>query len=71
MYDGHIYCEDYDQFKDLLSDIINDDVDDYDIDTIERNIYELYDSGQMSAAQYDDLMAYVEEIKDEISCEEF
>lgn len=58
MYDGHIYCKEYKEIKDMIVDILNNDVSDYDIDEIETRIQELYDSGKMSSTQYDDLMGY-------------
>ena len=62
MYDGHIYCEEYKELKDYLADIINGEIDDYDIEELENHIQELYDEGKMSSAQYDDLMGYVQDM---------
>ncbi len=62
MYDGHIYCKEYKELKDYIVDIINGDVEDYDVDKLADHIQELYDSGNMSSSQYDDLMRYIEEI---------
>lgn len=58
MYDSHIYCREYSHIKDLVVDIMNNDVDDYDIDEIECRIQELYDNDKMSSSQYDELMNY-------------
>ncbi len=63
MYDSHIYCEEYKEIKDLLADIINGEIEDYDLDAIEDNIQELYDNDEMSSSQYDDLMSYVMDLK--------
>lgn len=62
MYDGHIYCEEYKELKDYIADIINGEIDDYDIEELENHIQELYDEGKMSSAQYDDLMGYVQDM---------
>lgn len=62
MYDGHIYCREYKELKDYIVDIINGDVTDYDVYDLSDRIQALYDDGNMSASQYDDLMRYIEEI---------
>ena len=62
MYDGHIYCEEYKELKDYIADIINGEIDDYDIEELENHIQELYDEGKMSSSQYDDLMGYVQDM---------
>jgi hypothetical protein len=31
MYDGHIYCEEYKELKNYIVDIINGDIEDYDM----------------------------------------
>ena len=62
MYDGHIYCEEYKELKDYIADIINGEIDDYDVEELENHIQELYDDGKMSSAQYDDLMGYVQDM---------
>lgn len=62
MYDGHIYCEEYKELKDYIADIINGEIDDYDVEELENYIQELYDDGRMSSSQYDDLMGYVQDM---------
>lgn len=62
MYDGHIYCEEYKELKDYIADIINGEIDDYDVEELENHIQELYDDGRMSSSQYDDLMGYVQDM---------
>ena len=62
MYDGHIYCEEYKELKDYIADIINGEIDDYDVEELENHIQELYDEGKMSSTQYDDLMGYVQDM---------
>ena len=62
MYDGHIYCEEYKELKDYIADIINGEIDDYDVEELENHIQELYDDGKMSSSQYDDLMGYVQDM---------
>ena len=63
MYDGHIYCREYKELKDYIVDIINGDIEDYDIDALSAHVQELYDSGEMQAAQYDDLMRYLQDME--------
>ena len=62
MYDGHIYCKEYKELKDYIVDILNDEIEDYDVDELANHIQELYDSGEMSSTQYDDLMGYVQDL---------
>ena len=63
MYDGHIYCREYKELKDYIVDIVNGDVEDYDLEDLSDRIQELYDDGEMSSTQYDDLMRYIQEIE--------
>lgn len=62
MYDSYIYCREYKELKDYIADIMNGDVVDYDIDGLSDHIQELYDNGEMSSSQYDDLMRYVQDL---------
>ena len=63
MYDGHIYCREYKELKDYIVDIVNGDVEDYDLEDRSDRIQELYDDGEMSSTQYDDLMRYIQDIE--------
>ena len=62
MYDSHIYCKEYKELKDYIIDILNGEIEEYDIDELANQIQELYDSGEMSSSQYDDLMSYVQDL---------
>ena len=62
MYDGHIYCREYKELKDQIVDILNGDIEEYDIESLADHIQELYDNGEMSSSQYDDLMGYVQDL---------
>ena len=62
MYDGHIYCKEYKELKDYIVDILNGELEEYDVEAISDHIQELYDSGEMSSTQYDDLMRYVQDM---------
>lgn len=62
MYDGHIYCREYKDLKDQIIDILNGEVEEYDIESLADHIQELYDNGEMSSSQYDDLMRYVQDL---------
>ena len=63
MYDSHIFCKEYKDLKDLIVDIVNGDTEDYDIDALAEHIQELYDNGEMSSSQYDDLMSYIQDLQ--------
>lgn len=62
MYDGHIYCMKYGDLKDYIVDIVNGDVVEYDLEELSDHIQELYESGEMPATQYDDLMRWIQDI---------
>lgn len=62
MYDGHIYCREYKELKDQIIDILNGEVEEYDIESLADHIQELYDNGEMPSSQYDDLMRYVQDL---------
>ena len=62
LYDSHIYCREYKKLKDYIVDILNGEIEEYDIEELAKHIQELYDSGEMSSSQYDDLMGYVQDL---------
>lgn len=64
MYDGHIYCKDYKEIKDMINDYINGEDIGCTIEELEQRIQELYDDGEIQATQYDDLMSYIVELQD-------
>ena len=39
MYDGHIYCREYKDLKDYIADIVNGDIEDYDVEALSNHIY--------------------------------
>ena len=63
MYDSHIFCREYKDLKDQIVAIVNGDTEDYDIDALAEHIQELYDDGEMSSSQYDDLMSYIQDLQ--------
>lgn len=63
MYNSHIYCREYKDLKDQIADIVNGAVEEYDIDALADHIQELYDNGEMSSTQYDDLMSYIQDLQ--------
>ena len=63
MYDSLIFCKEYKDLKDQIVDIVNGDTEDYDIDALAEHIQELYDNGEMSSSQYDDLMSYIQDLQ--------
>lgn len=62
MYDGHIYCREYKNLKDYIVDILNGEIEEYDVEALANHIQELYDNGDMSSTQYDDLKGYVQDM---------
>ena len=62
MYDSHIYCKEYKELKDYIVDIVNGEIEDYDVEKLANHIQEIYDAGEMSSTQYDDLMSYVQDL---------
>ena len=62
MYDSYKYCPEYFELKNYIIAIINGDVTNYNLEKLEAQIYELYNSGRIQATQYDDLMRNFEEI---------
>lgn len=63
MYDGHIYCREYQNLKDQIVDILNGDTEDYDIEALADHIQELYEDGELPATQYDDLMRCIQDME--------
>ncbi|MCM1136436.1 MAG: hypothetical protein NC400_12780 [Clostridium sp.] len=62
MYDGHIFCEEYKELKDIVVNIVNGDDIKSDIEDLSNHIQELYNNGKMSSTQYDDLMSYIQDL---------
>lgn len=62
MYDSYIYCREYKELKDYIVDILNGEIEEYDTEELANHIQELYDSGDMSSSQYDDLMGYIQNL---------
>lgn len=63
MYDGHIYCEEYSDLKDIVVDLANGYGEDVDIEELSAHIQELWEDGKMSSTQYDDLMRYIQDME--------
>ncbi len=59
MYDSFIFGREYRDLKDYISDIYNGDVKDYDLEELSNYIHELYENGEISSSQYDDLMSEI------------
>ena len=62
MYDSHIYCREYRGLKDTIINILNGDDENTDIEKLADHIQELYEDGEMSSSQYDDLMSYIQDM---------
>lgn len=63
MYDSHIYCKSYREIKELLDDYIEGEDRVCSLEDIETRVQSLYDDGEMSSGQYDDLMSYISDFK--------
>lgn len=62
MYNEHIFCEEYDELKELIEDIANGDSD-ADIEELKEQIQDIYDAGKMPSSQYDELMGYIQDLE--------
>lgn len=62
MYNEHIFCEEYDELKELIDDIANGDSD-VDIKELKEQIQDIYDAGKMPSSQYDELMGYIQDLE--------
>ena len=62
MYDNNIYCPQYRDLKDTLVQKINGEDEKTDIEELADKIQEIYDNGNMSSTQYDDLMRYIQDL---------
>lgn len=62
MYNEHIYCEEYEELKELIEDIANGDSD-VDIEEVKERIQEIYDDEKMPSSQYDELMGYIQDLE--------
>ena len=62
MYDNHIYSEEYNNLKDIIVNILNGDDTKTDVGKLSDEIQELYEDGNMSSLQYDDLMSYIQDL---------
>ena len=56
-------AREYKELKDQIVDIVNGEMEEYDIDELSAHIQELYDDGEMSSSQYDDLMSYIQDLQ--------
>lgn len=62
MYNEHIFCEEYDELKELIDDIANGDSD-VNIEKLKEQIQDIYDAGKMPSSQYDELMGYIQDLE--------
>ena len=62
MYDGHIYCEEYSDLKDIVADLASG-YGDVDIEELSAHIQELWEEGKMPSTQYDELMRYIQDME--------
>lgn len=63
MYDGHIFCNEYSNLKDIVVELANGYGEDVDIEELSAQIQELWEDGKMSSTQYDDLMRYIQDME--------
>lgn len=64
MYDNYIFCKKYKGLKNTIASILNGDDLETDIEKLADHIQQLYEDGAMPASQYDDLMRYIQDIKE-------
>lgn len=62
MYDSHIYSPEYKNLKDKIADMVNG-IDDADPDEVADIIQAIYEAGEISSTQYDDLMSYIQDLQ--------
>ena len=41
---------------------LNEEIEEYDVEALSDHIQELYNNGEMSSTQYDDLMSYLQDM---------
>ena len=63
MYDGHIFCNEYSNLKDIVVELANGYGEDVDIEELSAHIQELWEDGKMSSTQYDDLKRYIQDME--------
>ncbi len=51
-----------DKLKNYIVDILNGDIEDYDVEALSNHVQQLYDNGEMQSSQYDDLMSYIQDM---------
>lgn len=62
MYNEHIFCEEYQNLKEIIINIINCDDDTTDVNELAEHIQDLYDDGKMPSTQYDELIGYIQDL---------
>ena len=62
MYDSFLYSREYKLLKDKIADILHGDDTTTDVQELADHIQQIYDDGELSSTQYDDLMSYLQEM---------
>lgn len=62
MYNEHIFCEEYDELKSIVEDVLNGDDTETSPEDLANRIQEIYDDGKMPSSQYDELMGYIQDM---------
>ena len=62
MYDSFLYSREYKPLKDKIADILHGDDTTTDVQELADHIQQIYDDGELSSTQYDDLMSYLQEM---------
>lgn len=56
------YINHYFELKEYISDIINGEIDEYDIEALEEHIQDIKSNGDINQNQYDELIGYLQEL---------
>lgn len=56
------YSNNYFELKEYISDIINGEIDEYDIESLEEHIQNIQSNGDINQNQYDELIGYLQEL---------
>ncbi len=62
MYDNYLYSREYKPLKDKIADILHGDDTTTDVQDLAVHIQQIYEAGDLSSTQYDDLMSYLQDM---------
>lgn len=62
MYDSFLYSKEYKPLKNKIADILHGDDTTTDVQNLAEHIQQIYEAGELSSTQYDDLMSYLQDM---------